>query len=139
MEHSENTVLVSLDVAIKKLFPLIGSFEEQVNIAKEMASKNENDQLTIDESAAIYFYTMSSTSTSSQPFYIYLNDALRSTDWKIQKSYFPYLKLFISALSKLEPVALSVARGAKMDLSEKYSIGKTFVWSTFRYIVFVCF
>jgi len=121
------------------LFPLIGSFEGQVNIAKEMASKNENDQLTIDESAAIYFYTMSSTSTSSQPFYIYLNDALRSTDWKIQKSYFPYLKLFISALSKLEPVALSVARGAKMDLSEKYSIGKTFVWSTFRYIVFVCF
>lgn len=139
LDDFESTPVEPIDAVIQHLAPLIGSFNKEVNIAKEWASQCSNEQLTIDESASIYLYTMGPTTTDSQPFYGYLNEALRSKVNDEQKVYFPYLKLFISALSKLEPVALSVTRGTKMDLSETYSVGKTFFWSTFRYIVFSVF
>ena len=66
------------------------------------------------------------------PLYECINNVLRATDRTALSTYYPFLKLFMTALSKLDGITQIIYRGIKLDLSERYPIGKTFVWSGFR-------
>ncbi|CAF5143328.1 unnamed protein product, partial [Rotaria sp. Silwood1] len=57
-----------------------------------------------------------------------LNETLRSKDRQNLKPWFSYLKLFLTALSRLPSERQFVYRGVKLDLSEKYPIGENVVW-----------
>jgi hypothetical protein len=60
--------------------------------------------------------------------YRQLNAALRSEDRKQLVAYFPYLKLFLTALWKLDNVNRAVWRGIKKNIADQYPQGKKFVW-----------
>ncbi|CAF0949459.1 unnamed protein product [Rotaria sordida] len=63
-------------------------------------------------------------------FYIILNDTLRHSDREqLLLPWFKFLKLFLTALSKL-PLAghRTIYRGVKLDLREKYNEGTQIVW-----------
>ncbi|CAF4033034.1 unnamed protein product, partial [Adineta steineri] len=57
-----------------------------------------------------------------------LNAALRTEDRKELKPWFSYLKLILTALEKLPSTPCNVFRGVNLDLSNQYSVRKTFVW-----------
>ena len=61
-------------------------------------------------------------------FYIILNKILCDENRSLLKPWFLYLKLFITALSKLPSIHCFVHRGIKKDLSADYPPGKIFVW-----------
>jgi NAD:arginine ADP-ribosyltransferase len=72
------------------------------------------DGMTVDEAAALRFYTMKT------PFYSALNAALRLRDREKSKPFFPYLQLLLLAMHKLPKTTGSVAlfRGTR-NLSSK--------------------
>ncbi len=78
--------------------------------------------LTEDEVAAFYLYTTES------PFYRRLNVALRDADRKAVEPYRPYLRLFFSAVARLEGQRPSLYRGVAMDLSPRYPVGREVTW-----------
>jgi hypothetical protein len=67
-------------------------------------------------------------------FYIFraVNAALRSENREMLKSWFSYLKLFLTALYKLPSQIVVVWRGVRnVDLRPKYPIEKNFVYTMF--------
>jgi hypothetical protein len=131
LEGYQNQTLVSLDTAIQRLNGIIPSILHALSIARKRTTTVPTDNLNTDESAAIYLYTTGNL-PNNRPLHKYLNAALRAKDQTVIDPYLPFVKLFITALSKLESVGQIIYRGAITDLSEKYSVGKTFVWSGFR-------
>ena len=73
-----------------------------LSFAAGKAAKNASKQpgglngLTLDMVAAIHVYTQES------PFYKKLNEMLRKRGREELKPYFPYLKLFLSAVKRLK-------------------------------------
>ncbi len=131
LEGYQNQPLVSINTAIQKLSGLVRSISHDLSVVKERIAKVPTNNMSTDESAAIYLYTMGGMSTN-RSLYEGLNNALRAKTQTLVGSYVPYLKLLITALSKLDSMPQVVYRGIKTDLSEKYPVGKTFVWSKFR-------
>lgn len=131
LEGYQNQPLVSINTATQKLSGLCRSISEDLSVVKERIAKVPTDNLSTEESAAIYLYTMGGISTN-RSLYEGLNNALRAKTQALVGPYVPYLKLLIAALSKLDSIPQVVYRGINADLSEKYPIGKTFVWSKFR-------
>jgi hypothetical protein len=131
LEGYQNQILVPVDTAIKRLHGIIRSLSHDLSMARERTSAVPTDNLTKEESTAIYLYTMGKMS-SNQSLCEGLNYALRIKNRRELSPYLCFLKLFITALSKLDSVGQTIYRGAKIDLSGKYSVGKTFVWSGFR-------
>ncbi|CAF4271608.1 unnamed protein product, partial [Rotaria sordida] len=100
-----------------------------VYVAKERA-KNPADDLSVDESASIALYTMEWEPYTDSLYYI-LNSTLRSEDRANLKPWFLYLKLIITALSRLPSLNLSIYRGVKGIVAsehEKYKVGSRLVW-----------
>jgi len=60
--------------------------------------------------------------------YRVLNEALSSEDRNKLKPWFPYLKLFLTALHKLPSFEGLVWRNVKADISENYQQGQTGIW-----------
>ncbi|UJR29643.1 hypothetical protein I4U23_017191 [Adineta vaga] len=123
-----NFVLLPLHVAVKTLEEE-GTVPHVLNNAK-IAKQNVRDVpdgLTKDERAAIYLYTMD-WHPRDQTLSIRMNAALRTRDQKQVVPYFAYLKLFLTALSRLPSIATTVWRGIAGDLSEDYLTGMDFVW-----------
>ena len=84
---------------------------EYINQANENCKKNDS-KLTLDESAAIYLYTMAT------PVHNKLNNVLRTGSPNELKKWFPYLKLLITALNRLPSLTkLTVYRGVKDGIS----------------------
>src|SRR5262249_23604078 len=81
-----------------------------------------NGGLSADEGAALYLYTTESC------FYRELNKALRDRDRSRVAPYFGYLRLFFSALSKLQGPPDSLYRGVALDLRRQYPRGGTVTW-----------
>jgi len=131
LEGYQNQPLVPVGTAIQRLNGIIRSISHDLSVVKERISKVSTHNLNAEESTAIYLYTMGKMS-NRQPLYEYLNGALRAKKQTEITPYLPFLKLFITALSKLDPTGQIIYRGIKADLSEKYPVGKTFVWSSFR-------
>jgi len=121
--------IISLDAAIEPLISLLPNLQTFVFIAKEKCS-NPSDNLTQDESASIMLYSMD-WKPMDQCLYYVLNSTLRSDDRQKLKPWFLYLTLFVKALSRLPSISISVYRQVEMNLIERYSVEKTFVWWSF--------
>lgn len=126
----ENEPLVPIEVAVKNLVKYISSIEEQASIAKQRCQTLPDNDLSIDEAASIRLYTMH-CKIEDQRFYTILNTTLRSEDRSLLQDWFPYLKLFISALLKIPSTRQEVFRGVKLDLFNEYSEEQNVVWWAF--------
>ena len=114
----EDEPLVSLEDACEPLKTFIEDLPQYIWIAKQN-SKQPDDGLSIDESAAIHLYTMEWTK-NQKSLYAQLNRTLRSVNRQALKPWFRYLKLFLTALFKLPTVEGVVWRGVQGDLSSQY-------------------
>ena len=115
IEGDQHEPLVTLERACRPLEKLLPDLPRQIRIAKENC-RNPADGLTVDESAAIQLYTMEWDSS----LYAALNEQLRRADRRTLRDWFPYLKLFLTALYKLPSYRGVVWRGMPDDLSDQY-------------------
>ncbi|CAF4163377.1 unnamed protein product, partial [Rotaria sp. Silwood2] len=128
LEDYQKSKLVPLEEAIEPIKELFHNLPRDVWIAKN-ASKNPADDLSPDESAAIRLYTME---VKFRALYSILNELLRDRDRQKLIPWFPYLKLFITALFKMQPCSAKVIyRGVKADLHLKYRPGEHYIWWAF--------
>ncbi|CAF4733248.1 unnamed protein product, partial [Rotaria sp. Silwood2] len=128
LEDYQESELASLEEAIEPIKSLFRNLPRDVWIAKN-ASKKPADDLSPDESAAIHLYTME---IKTRSLYSILNEMLRDRDRRKLKPWFPYLKLFLTALFKLRPCSAKVIyRGVKADLYLKYQRGERYIWWAF--------
>lgn len=123
----EEMPVVTLEIAVEPLLPLLPKILTYVYIAKQKC-KYPKDGLTEDESASIMLYSMG-WKPYAQCLYFALNATLRSQDRGKLEPWFLYLKLFLTALSRL-PLSphMHVYRGVALDLSQYYKRGETVVW-----------
>ncbi|CAF0952177.1 unnamed protein product [Adineta steineri] len=112
--------LVPLEEAVRPLESLITNIQGSVWTAIGNCEQPK-DGLTPNESAAIYLYTM-------ECMYRQLNTALRNENRDQLVPYFSYLKLFLTALWKLNDFHDLVYRGVKRNISDDFPKGKKFAW-----------
>lgn len=91
--------LLSLEAACAPLISIVNHLESHMWVAKQNSHESTSG-LTHDESAAIHLYTME-WGKASKSLYSVLNETLKATDRTLLRSWFKYLKLFITALAKL--------------------------------------
>jgi hypothetical protein len=121
--------LVSLEAAVEPLTLIVHDIKTRVHIAKEGA-KEPSDDLSSDESASIALYTMEWEPYTSSLYYI-LNSTLRNDDREKLKPWLLYLKLILTALSRLPSIRLDIYRGLKLNTHieyEKYQEGQNVIW-----------
>ena len=94
--------LVPLETAVNSIKPLVHDLDRMVWLAKRNPMKVASD-LTTDESAAIYLYTMQ-WADPWESLYVQLNRTLRNEERNNLKPWFLYLKLFLTALYKLPSI-----------------------------------
>ena len=124
----ENEELVSFEEATK---PLIGLVQEIEHMIYTIQGKNihEKDGLTIDESSSIALYSLE-WKPPGKSFYFILNETLRAPNRQtLLPTWFPFLKLFLTGLSKLPSTGhRTIFRGVKIDLRDKYKEGERIIW-----------
>ena len=121
--HSEN--LVSLEEALQSIESQIKELARYIKIAKKHCNFPNEHGLSNDQSASIYIYTMEWGETT---LYRVLNQALRSENRQSLKIWFPYLKLFDSALDLLPIVKEVVWRGVPLDVGKNFIKNQMFTW-----------
>ena len=123
--------IVSLEEACEPLHAMIPGLNQFINTAKSK-SRNPANNLTQDESAAIRLYTMQSTKKVdglNASLYATLNRTLRDSDRSKLEPWFLYLKLLLTALTKLPPVSVKqVWRGIRYRESTNYVENHETVW-----------
>ena len=117
--------LVSLERALQSVESEIDQLSYFIKLAKRHCHYPSEHGLTKDESASIYIYTMEWGETT---LYRVLNEALRSENRQALKIWFPYLKLFDTALDKLPTVKESVWRGVALGIGKNYTKNQIFTW-----------
>lgn len=122
--------LVSLERAVEPLTKILSDIEVYVHAAKINCEKKSPDNLTHDESASIMIYSME-WEPHNKCLYAVLNQTLRNSNRNQLRPWFSYLKLIITALSKLPSTSDILYRGIKSDVSASYQVGKTFTWWSF--------
>jgi hypothetical protein len=123
----EEMPIVPLEIAVESLVSFLPSIQSYAYTAKQRCKDPPPDDLTIDESASIMLYSMG-WKPLDKCLYVALNATLRSPDRDKLEPWFLYLKLFLTALSRLPSSPQHVYRGVKLDLSAQYQTGKTVVW-----------
>jgi hypothetical protein len=127
IEGYEKMPLVTLEEAVEPLVPLVRDVQRRARIEKQRC-ENPSDNLSSDESASIALYTIE-WEPSNDSLYFILNSTLRIKDRTKLKPWFLYLKLLLTALSRLPPIGgRTIYRGIKLNMSHMYSQDKTFVW-----------
>ncbi|CAF4996205.1 unnamed protein product, partial [Rotaria sp. Silwood1] len=126
IEGYENMPIVSLEEAVKPLVDIVPKVERNVFIVKQNCNEPE-DGLSTDESASIMLYTYESM-PHEHSLYVILNATLRSEQRQKLTPWFLYLRLALTALSRLPSKHCFVNRGVREDLRAQYPIGKTFIW-----------
>lgn len=126
----ENMPLVSLEEAVQPLITHLPHIERYVNRAKLRCGDTPADGLTVDESSSIILYTME-WAPREQCLYFVLNATLRDIDRDKLKPWFSYLKLILTALSRLPSTACTVYRGVNKDLNNEYTKGEKLIWWAF--------
>jgi uracil DNA glycosylase len=116
------TPFMNLAEATQPIVSLHPALSGYVARALQYGLKNANQRLNAHEIGALYLYTLESV------LYRQLNAALRHGDRSRVRPYFPYLRLFFSALAKLEPTSSSLWRGVQADLRGQYPEGKAVTW-----------
>ena len=100
---------MTLEEASEKLAPFIDNLANYVADAKRKCNQYSTN-LTWDESAAIYLYSMPIS------FFSRLNETLRAENRDALKPWFAFLKLFVAALEKLPSLEITVWRGFVSDV-----------------------
>ncbi|UJR18686.1 hypothetical protein I4U23_005593 [Adineta vaga] len=116
-----------LEEALKAIEPQIDRLQDYIKTAKKYCHYPSEHDLTHDESASIYIYTMEWGETS---LYRLLNKTLRNENRELIKIWFPYLKLFDSALNKLPTVREVVWRGVSNDIGKHFTKDQSVTWWT---------
>jgi hypothetical protein len=120
--------LLPLVKACAPLASIIYNLWFYVQLALNETPEVPSDGLTVDESASIRLYTIE-WERPHQSLYSMLNYTLKTADRKDLRSYFKYLKLFLTALAKLPCVPpQTVWRGVTKDLSTGFLHGQLVTW-----------
>jgi hypothetical protein len=119
--------IVSLEMAVEPLVSFLPAVQSYAYAAKQRCKTPPADGLSTDESASIMLYSMG-WEPLDKCLYVSLNAILRSVGRNKLKPWFLYLKLFLTALSRLPSTHQFVYRGVKLDLSEQYQTNKTVIW-----------
>ncbi len=111
----------TLEEAVEKITDLVPNMAQYVINAKKECNRSSN-LLTIDESAAIYLYTMPGS------FFDRLNKTLRAENRHALKPWFYFLKLFMDALEKLPSTSDTVWRGVNYDDTLTFIDDSEHIW-----------
>ncbi|CAF1154297.1 unnamed protein product [Adineta steineri] len=117
--------VVSLEDALKSCLSEIKELQRSIKEAKKHCTHPSQHDLTRDESAALFLYTMEADEDS---FYLKLNQILRKEDRNEIKPWFGYLKLFDTALHKLPKVKGCVWRAVAGDVASDYKESQVLTW-----------
>jgi uracil DNA glycosylase len=121
-----DTPLMDFAEAIAPVVRLLKGLDYYVKRSSEFGQQKAGSkvagELTWDEIAALYLYTCESC------FYRQMNATLRDANRARIKPYFPYLRLFFAALSRLKGHPESLWRGVALDLRAQYPRGQTVTW-----------
>jgi hypothetical protein len=120
LANSTHNVL-SLEQSLEPIGHRIEQLDRFIEIAKDKCHFPSEHNLTRDESAAIYLYTMN---WENDIFYRTIKRDLRSTS----QSWLSYLKLFDTAIQKLPNIRVNVWRGMSGDICKKLKKGDEFIW-----------
>ena len=123
-----NHPLVPLRQALAPILSRITGLDKFIQIATNECHYPSEHQLTRDESASIYIYTMD---WGEQSLYRILNAELRVADRSVLIPWYGYLKLFDTALQKLPNLQASLWRGINVDISKDYKEGVELTWWNF--------
>ena len=121
--------LVSLKEAFAKLPEFMIGVDSCIKMVMERC-RNPTECLSQDESAAIALYRIEQYSGFPN-LCSKLNDALRGGDQQELGPWLSYLKILVTALSKLPSNRCTLWRGAFGDLSQKYREGDKITWCGF--------
>lgn len=125
-----NEPLVSLQKSVEKLDQQFYDMNRMVWGALENR-KHPVDDLTQDEAAAIYLYTMEWPGEYPS-LYKLLNETLRSENRKsAMKPWLSYLKLILTALKRLPSARCTVWRGVREDIRDRYKKDEHIIWWSF--------
>ncbi|CAF4863716.1 unnamed protein product, partial [Rotaria sp. Silwood2] len=117
--------LVSIDKALEPIEPQIDELPYYIKIAKKNCHFPSEHGLSKDQSAAVYIYTMEWGDTT---LYRVLNKALRSENRQALTIWFPYLKLFDTALDQLPTVKEILWRGVPLDIGKNFTKNQLVTW-----------
>jgi hypothetical protein len=117
--------VVSLEKALEPIVSQIDELPYYIKVAKKYCHYPSEHGLSKDQSAAVYIYTMEFGDTS---LYRVLNKTLRSENRQALKIWFPYLKLFDTALDLLPTVKEVVWRGVPLDIGKNFTKNQLVTW-----------
>lgn len=117
----EDSPLLTLKDAVEKVNSQTLHFEEYVATAQNKCKK-DSSLLEPDESAAVYLYSMPT------PFFSLLNEALRAENRDELKPWFAFLKLFMTAIKKLDSVKKTVWLGVAGDVGSLFVENVEHIW-----------
>jgi hypothetical protein len=131
--------LKELEMEGKKVLTKLPAYVSSVKkrVTQMMEEETESLNLSIDERAAIYLYTMEFPPLPdvnvNGSIYFLMNKYLRDQNRAALKPFLKYLKLLLSALHKLPAVKNKVCRGVKEDIAAamKSKEKKEITWNSF--------
>lgn len=125
----ESAPIVDLETAVKSLKDIVPDVGHMVlNVKYNCATKKT--YLSVDEHAAISLYTQPWNAEKS--FYLFLNRALRDGNRDHLAHFFPYLKLFVTALGKIPIERRHVYRGVRQNIAGEYHRDHAYYWWAFN-------
>ncbi|CAF4639803.1 unnamed protein product [Rotaria sp. Silwood1] len=128
--YAQEPILPLAD-ACTSLKPIIPDILTYVSMALEHTPDNPPDELTRDESASIYLYTIEWRTTDGS-LYSHLNYALRQGNQEELQPWLKYLKLFLTALVKIPcSTAQVVWRGVRKNTTNEFPKGARITWWAF--------
>lgn len=119
--------LVSLQQSLSKVATQVNELDRSIQEAMKHCHFPSEHDLTRDESAAIFLYTMEAGEFS---FYVVLNNVLRNENRKTVVPWFPFIKLFDTGLKKLPTIKGCIWRGVSRDVSHQYQKNEVLTWWT---------
>jgi len=128
IEGIRDTKDLSFEEAVREASPALEGFDIEKGIKANLEKARSKDRLglSIDQAAAIALYT-------DEHFYLPLNRVLREKDHSALRYFFPFIKLLLSALYKLQPQGKLVFRGIREDKKPlpRYQVGQRVTWWSF--------
>ena len=122
--------LVPLEEAVEPLIDIVHNIKDMAAWAKWKCEDPPADKLTKDQSASIILYSMQ-WEPQDKCLYFALNATLRDENRNKLKPWFSYLKLFLTALSRLPSNHRPIYRGITRNLRNDYQTGQTILWWSF--------
>jgi hypothetical protein len=118
--------LLPLEEAMKELHHIVPEINRFVKLAKRHCVHPNEHNLTKDEAATVYLYTMEMSDDAC--VYRILNQTLRVEDRSKLRPWFGYLRLLDSGTSKLPKFKGIVWRGVNKDVTMAFKKGQKITW-----------